>query len=282
MKKVMLLWAVLLVSLTSFAQVEDPSWKSALKTKKSEITVMYFENYPFTYKNAEGEMAGIEVEILQDFVKWCQETKGIDISLKFEQSKSFAAFYDKIKTMDNGVVGLGSVSMTNQRKTEVKFTAPYMKNKSILVSQLSVPTARVFDDFEKNFNEMTALVIQGSSHEEELKEIKDLHHPKMRVKYMTTPKELLQQIFEDKSYYGYVDLISYWSFVTERCCVMKIHREVSLKPDYFAFVLPKTSDWVMPFAEFFEGGFGYTATENYRKILEKYLGYEIINSVELY
>ena len=264
------------------AQIASVSWKDALKTKKAKITVMYYENFPFTYTDKLKNVRGLEADILQRFVEWCYDKKGVDIELEYQRYNSFAGFYDKMKTLDNGAVGLGSVAVTPERKTEVQFTAPYMKNKSILVSHLGVPNARLFEDFEKVFGEMTALVIQGSSHEKEMMEIKKLHHPKMRVKYMDSPSELLQLIFENKDYYGYVDLISYWAFVQERCCVMKIHRDVSLKPEYFAFMLPKQSDWGMAFSEFFEGGFGFTATEEYREILELYLGYEVIHSVELY
>lgn len=283
MKKTLLFcFSVLLIATQAIGQVTDQSWLNATKQKEVILDVNYYENYPFAYEDEIGNVMGIEVDILKSFVTWCAETKGVEVKLRFKKYDSFAGFYDNTKAMDNGTVGLGSVAITPQRKSEVLFTPPYMKNRSILVSNFEIPTVRMFDDFSTNFEGKTVLVIQGTIHEKELMEIKKLHFPKMRVKYVETPKELLQMVFEDKQYFGYVDLISYWAFVQERCCVLKIHRDVSLEPDYFAFVLPKNSDWRLAFVEFFEGGFGFTATEEYRSILEKYLGYEVIESVELY
>jgi len=265
-----------------FGQSEKGSWEEAKTSKQTILNVIYFENYPFTYKDNSGNLTGIEIDVLNDFANWCKVEKGISIDFKYEQSKNFPQFYATLKESRLNTIGLGSLAISVRRKDEINFTSPYMKNQSVLVSNLEVPTTRYFNDLENNFCDLTAVVINGSSHEAEMLNIKNQFYPKMRVKYMETPKDLLQLVFEDKNYFGYVDLLSYWAFVQQRCCTMKIHKDLALEPEYFAFGLPLNSDWAQPFSEFFEGGFGYTATESYREILEKYLGYEIIQSVELY
>lgn len=266
----------------AFSQSLSGSWEEAQISKEAKFSVLYFENYPFTFKDKEGNLTGIEIDILNDFAKWLKAEKNIDLKLEFNKSGNFSKFYSNLQNSSPNTIGLGSLAISVRRKDEINFTAPYMKNQSVLVSNLEVPTTRYFNDLENNFCDLTALVISGSSHEAEMLNIKNQFYPKMRVKYMETPKDLLQLVFEDKNYFGYVDLLSYWAFLQQRCCTMKIHKDLALEPEYFALGLPLNSDWDKPFSEFFEGGFGYTATEGYRKILEKYLGYEIIQSVELY
>jgi hypothetical protein len=60
-----------------------------------------------------------------------------------------------------------------------------------------------------------------------------------------------------------------------------MHRKASRENEKFGFILPSSSDWQPILAEFFEGGFGFTANINYKEILERHLGYEVIKSVEL-
>lgn len=282
MKKIIYIIVLLAIGNFCFAQSNTSTWQQATELKEAKLKVIYFENYPFTFKDGEGNLTGIEIDILNDFAKWLKSEINVDLSLEFSKSGNFSKFYSNLQTSEANTVGLGSLAISVRRKDEIKFTAPYMKNQSVLVSNLEVPTTRYFNDLENNFCDLTALVISGSSHEAEMLNIKNQFFPKMRVKYMETPKDLLQLVFEDKNYFGYVDLLSYWAFLQKRCCTMKIHKDLALEPEYFAFGLPLNSDWDKPFSEFFEGGFGYTATEGYRKILEKYLGYEIIQSVELY
>jgi hypothetical protein len=45
--------------------------------------------------------------------------------------------------------------------------------------------------------------------------------------------------------------------------------------------MPKNSRYALYMNEFFESGFGFTATKKYHQILETYLGSEILDGVEI-
>jgi hypothetical protein len=45
--------------------------------------------------------------------------------------------------------------------------------------------------------------------------------------------------------------------------------------------MPKSGLHAQYLSEFFESGFGFTSTKTYHQLLEKYLGYEIIDLVEI-
>ena len=62
---------------------------------------------------------------------------------------------------------------------------------------------------------------------------------------------------------------------------LKIHKILNVPNESFGFIMPKSSVHSQYINEFFESGFGFTATKVYHQILEKYLGNEIIESVEI-
>lgn len=281
MKKVFALALTLIISLSIYAQ-NDPSWLAVSASKKGSIEVHYFDNYPFSYKNEFNEAAGIEIEILKEFSRWLEENKGVKLSLTFKHQPSFKKFYEAVKNVDNGLIGAGSASITEERKKEVGFSSAYMRNRSIFITRLEVPTIRTYKEVTSILDGKVGLVISSSIYENELMEIKKNYYPSMRVEFMDNQRDLLNEIEKDGNYFGMVDIISYWAFVQEKGGVLKAHRELSKATDYLGFLLPKNSDWHRPLNEFLEGGFGFIATKRYQDILTKYLGYEIMKSVELY
>jgi len=62
---------------------------------------------------------------------------------------------------------------------------------------------------------------------------------------------------------------------------LKIHKVFTEAKEYLGFILPKKNEHEVYLNEFFESGFGFTSTKVYHQILEKYLGFEIIESVEI-
>ena len=60
-----------------------------------------------------------------------------------------------------------------------------------------------------------------------------------------------------------------------------MHTLANVQNEYFGFIFPESSDWNRAINEFLESGFGFTATKKYREILQKHLGEEVIEYVEL-
>ncbi len=282
MKKIYLLLCLsLLLSLPTLAQT---SWNQAQADKKCELIVHYLDNFPFAYTNTDGELTGIEVDIIAQFSQWLKKVKGFnDVKVVYLPYSDFAKVYETIRDGKGAHIGLASVTVTKERQQEVSFSSPYLKNISLLISNTEIPSLRQYEDIPKTFAEMTAVVNRGTLLERQLMDIKKKHYPNMRVTYVDHPAEVVKMVAESKSkYFGYVDLLTYWAFLKQQPANLKIHRVATIDAQRFAFVLPKDSDWQAAFAEFFESGFGFTATEAYADILKKHLGYEVVKSVELY
>jgi ABC-type amino acid transport substrate-binding protein len=141
------------------------SWSAVKASKSGTISLAYVETPSFVYKDKAGNLTGICVDIMNDFKDWVSTTKGVKLTTKFVgDGTSFRGMYDKTKAGDGGVFGLGNVTITEERKKEVKFTPPIITNNAILVTQPTVPTLAKLEDISKTFAGFYSL--HGKGHAE--------------------------------------------------------------------------------------------------------------------
>ena len=283
MKRAVLILAVLIgMSSIGFSQnALYQSWNVVATQRAGQLNVMYFDNYPFAYSNEKGEVIGIEADILREFSNWLKEHKGVQLNLNFNKYEGFSTFYSSITDGGNGMIGAGSVSISKERENKVQFSSPYLNNVSVLVSPMGFNSLVYLDEFGDVFKGKTALVVKGSSHEKNLMKIKEDYYPEMQISYVKSPKELLIKMKDSEEFYGYVDIITYWAFTQEQGSVLRLHRVADVRKEQFGFIFPPNSDWNKIFLEFMVGGFGFSATAEYHKILDTYLDVRITSEVEM-
>lgn len=268
MKNRIILLLTLLLPLMAPAQTER------------NLTVHYFEQHPFAYSE-DGTLTGIEVDIIHSFIAWAREKKGITIKATYKGYKDFKSFYTAVQIGSPNDMGAGTVTVTYDRRKEVQFSAPYLSNISVLVSAGSVPTLDKMEDMKDRFRGLTGITTKGSVHARYMEEIKTAFLPDMNIEYVESPEEIPGRISKDPKLFGYVDLITYWEYVKNHSDFIKIHRAASQEHERLSFIFPIRSDYALLFGEFFESGFGFTTTKKYKEILEKYLGHEVLTTVEL-
>jgi putative glutamine transport system substrate-binding protein len=274
MKRIIVFAAFIIAAFSGFTQT---SWSNVQENGEGTLKVFIQEEFPFAYFE-NGELVGIEVDILKSFEKWVENREDVDLHVEFVRYNQFIKLYEDVKASKN-VVGAAFTTINKERAQEVDFTPTYLKNSSVLISRIDVPTLRSFSDFENVFGDKTALVIRGTTHEKELMEVKRLHNKEMIVKYVNQPDEMLPLLNLTNDYYAMVDLLTFWNFVKQNNGNLKLHRIATVDKEEYGFMLPKNSDWSEPFNKFFTEGFGFTASEEYRSILNKYLGKEVIDAV---
>lgn len=277
--KLMTLYILLFVGITS--QLTAQTWADAQLQKKGVLHVSYFENEPYAYQNGKGDLSGIEIDILRSFVKWAKEEKGVNIKLEFTAHKDFNNFFEGMYESKINHIGLGSLAITEERGKTMNFSAPYLKNVSVLITDGSVPTARTRDVLLANAAGLKPVTIKGSIHQEYLVSLYNEAGVKPAYEYVAEAQMIPAKIKENSKYFGYVDIISFWKYLKENNHYIKMHSIANKKDEYFGFALSKNSDWIIAINEFFESGFGFTATKEYHHILEKHLGFEIMEKVEI-
>ena len=251
--------------------------------KADTMRVYYYENYPYAYTEM-GSIKGIELEIMDEFIAWMQKKKDLNIILVKRQYTDFNSFYNDVKSAKPGVIGMGSVSNSVDRETDVLFSPPYMKNVSVLICDGNVPSIKIKSAAEINyvFKDMEAFAVKNSSHEKYMNEIKIGFMPGLKINTTETQISVLNKIVNDKKNFGFVDIVAYWTYLkTNSNKYLKIQKVFNAQNEMFGFIMPKNSRYAVLINEFFESGFGFTATKKYRQILENYLGSEIIDDVEI-
>lgn len=253
------------------------------------LTINYYENYPYAY-NEGGALKGIEIDIIAEYVSWLKQKKNINAKVRYVPFSEFGIFYNSIKNAGRSVVGLGSVTYNVDREKEVSFSPPYLENIAVLITDGTVPTikSKEGNNVATVLNGMTGLVVNKSNHVTYMNQLRKYYDQTPRevsdLVINTTEKQsnVIDAIAKDKKIFGYVDIVAYWAYVKAHPTkFLKIQKEFTETKEYLGFIMPKKNIHSPYLSEFFESGFGFTSTKTYHQILEKYLGYEIIGSVEI-
>ncbi len=248
------------------------TWASVKSAKSGTLSLAYVETPSFVYKDKSGNLTGICVDIMNDFVKWVNDNKGVKLTSRYVgDGSSFKGMYEKTKTATGGVIGLGNVTITEERKKEVKFSPPYITNFAFLVTQPGAPTLAKLEDLPKTFANYTAYTAKGTLNEKRINDLKSKYFPGMKVTTLTTSQEVLEKVFEDANSLAYLDLAFYIEAVQLKKPI-KRHPVGDKSSEQFGFIMPSNSDWAPVLDEFFKANGGYQNTKEYKSILIKHLG----------
>lgn len=270
-KKITLIISLFVLITTIHSQVID------------SLTINYYENYPYAFTE-NGKLKGIEIDIVDEYVFWLKQKKNVSLKVTYRAFQEFGSFYNSVKDGNSKVLGLGSVTNNSERENDVLFSPAYLQNLAVLITDGSVPTIKTKSavDVANILGNLSALVVSKSSHVTYMNEIKNSYLPNLKINSSEKQSAVLESISNDKKIFGFVDIVAYWSFLkTHPTKFLKIQKIFNEPKESLGFIMPKNSIHAMYVNEFFETGFGFTSTKLYHQILEKYLGYEIIESVEI-
>lgn len=269
------LWTALLsfVALAGFAQgYSGDTWAQAKTKGSATITVTYVETPSFVYKDESGTHTGICIDIMNDFIKWANESKKIKINAVYMgDGSNFRGMYDKVKASAGGVFGLGNITITEERKREVKFSPPFITNIAFLITQNGVTTLTKLEDLKATFGKLTAYTAKGTLNEKRINDLKKKYNPDMTIVQTGTSQEAFEKLISDSNGFAYLDLAFYLEAVSMRKPV-KRHAVGDQLAEKFGFIMPMGSDWSQVLDEFFAANGGYTNTAQYKAILRKHLG----------
>lgn len=267
MKLLTLIFA--LVTGSACAQYTGDTWKQASAGGKGTLSLAYVETPSFAYMQ-NGKLTGICVDLMNDFTAWIKDNKKVELESKFVgDGTSFRGMYDKVKASKGGVFGLGNITITDERKREIKFTSPFITNFAILITQNTVPTLARLDDMPTTFKGLTAYSAKGTLNEKRMRDLKSKYFPDLPVTATTTSQETLEKVFADPKGVAYLDLAFYLEAVQLKKNI-KRHPVADQAAEQFGIIMPQGSDWAPVFEEFIKTG--YLNSAAYKNILVKHLG----------
>lgn len=253
------------------AQYTGDSWASVQSKKSGTVSFAYVETPGFVYKQ-NGQLTGICVDIMNDFIAYVNKTKGVKLTSKFVgDGSSFRGMYNNVKNSKGGVFGLGNITITQARKNEIKFSPAFITNFAVLITPPGIPTLKSMSNISTTFAGLTAYTAKGTLNEKRLMDIKNKYYPGMKMSYVASSPEALAKITSDSKSFTYLDVAFYLDAVQNGKSV-KRHPVGDQGSEKFGFIMPMNSDWQPLMEEFFNANGGYTNSVAYKKILAKHLG----------
>src|SRR6478609_962923 len=273
MKKNYTLIVLCLLAVTNlFSQnYSGDTWAQAKKKGEGKISLAYVESFGFVYKD-NGKLTGICVDIMNDFIQYVGEKKNVKLTYEFVgDGESFKGMYDKVKASNGGVFGLGNITITEERKREVKFSPPFITNLAFLITKNDVATLEKMEDLPTTFGKLTAYTAKGTLNEKRINELKQKYYPNMKITLTANSQETLEKITSGTDGFAYLDLGFYLEAVQQRK-PLKRHPIGDKASEQFGFIMPSNSDWSPLLDEFFKANGGYINGLAYKSILRKDLG----------
>lgn len=271
LKTIKTLFLAVIFSASGFAQNADT------------LTIDYLNRSALSY-NDNGQMKGIEVDIINEYIGWLKSKKNIDLAVKYNAFTDFDAFFTATQKLGKHGIGMGGVVINKERAKNVDFTTPYLKNVAFCISNGNAPEVKnkTADDVVRGLGNMTALTIQNTNLNTYVGELKKQYIKDLKVQYYNSEVKILDDISKNVLYFGYVDAIGFWFFLKSNPQkVLKIQKALNQSREEMGFVLPKGSKHKALFDEFFTGPAGFKNTPAYRAILEKNLGSYMAQNVTI-
>ncbi|MFQ3215489.1 MAG: hypothetical protein ACI9XJ_000091 [Marivirga sp.] len=249
-------------------------------SKKATVTFAYVETPGFVYKDQSGKLTGVCVDIMNDFTVYVRQNYGIQMNARFVgNGSSFRAMFDGVKKGSKGVFGLGNITVTEARKSEIKFSPSFITNFAILVTNSEVPALDAMSDLPQKFNGFTAYTAKGTLNEKRINRIKSEYYPELKISYVNSSPEVLSKVLGDKKSFSFLDLAFYLDAVKGRAPLRR-HQVGDEGSEDFAFIMPLSSDWQPIIQEFFEANGGYKNSTEYKKILVNHLGLSAVKLLD--
>jgi ABC-type amino acid transport substrate-binding protein len=265
----------------SFAQqLSGTSWKDALSSKKASITVVYYPEQAFAFRDSRGNYTGVELDILQQFFVWLRNAKGIEVNINYVEQADFDKLLSSVKNGNGGVFGAGNITITEDRSKEMKFSPAYLNNIAVLMTHSSAPELKSMESIAEVYKSFSAVVHKSTTHVNTLEDLKSKYFPSLKIGMVNSDDEAIKAVIDNSKLFTYTDLANYWMAQKDDQPVKR--QAVGDKTtEHFGFIMPKKSGWDEAFNEFFNLGSGYRSNIMYKKILMRHLGNEVTQMLEM-
>lgn len=271
MKKCYLLGIALLLFSSLSAQHSGDTFSSAKSSKSANLTYVYVGVNGFATMEANGEMKGLFVEMMNEFEGFILEKHGIKINgtYKVVQGGDFQKFLDEVKDGSGGVFGLNTTTIKEERKTFLSFSPAVLNNISVLISHKSVPTLSNINSISTEFSSLEAYTAPGTTYEKRIMDLKSNDFPSLKVNLVPSEYDIIDNVLENRNSFGFMDISFYLEYLNQKKPI-KRHPIGDQGGEQYGIIMPLGSDWEPVIADFLNSGF--VSSSKYRQIVIDNLG----------
>ncbi|MGM9511603.1 histidine kinase [Larkinella sp. GY13] len=267
-----LIWLTWLVAASSWAQngpiLRGDSWAEVRKRRGGVVTVVWDQVEPFAYRDSTGRLAGIEVELLENFRQFVKRRYGFELTLHWVYGGGFIQTYNRVRTSPQpGVFGLGNFSVTPDRQREVQFTPPYMPDLSVLITHPSAPNYASARDFITALPNLRAYTMRHTTMAQDIDSLRRGFYPTLPVTTVNNDLTVMRHVIHHPNAFSYMPLSLYLLGRKRGLPVKRQTVLMSERPGYAA-IYPLKSDWGEPMRAYADAPGAQNITN---QIIRKYL-----------
>lgn len=275
MRKIFLIAFIFIQSLTALGNGD--SWNQILQNRRGTVVFYWYPNNVII-EDSRDIIDGIEHDLASSFINYLEKKHGINIALEWIKAESFESVMERIQNGSNGTFGASSISITPQRAQSFNFTAPYMADIAVLVSNANIPVALSVNQLAQILKDKTAISIKNTTLIDALNKLKSQLNIEFDIEYTANSGDILARIQDRNETFGYVDIANF---------LVAVENNDNIKRQFFfpvtleglAMIYPKNSDWGEPVSDYFNSE---QFLSDRQAIITKYLGSnasEIINRI---
>jgi len=242
--------------------------------KRLVIKALYVPSQGFAESTDDGEPTGFTVELIRDFHRFVEAKHERSIDLILEEETDWRTFYNRIKDGEGNKIGMGNVTITEERKKELNFSPPYMNNVAALISHADAPALENIKDIAQVFDGRKALAFEGTLHEQRLRRLVEIFFPGTAIEMVHSNDEIMERISAADEYFAYIDLYNFQRGIM-RGLSLQHHPAGDESEEAFGYILPLQSNWLEDMNEWFHAGEGLIHSSGYRSLMKEHLGQEL-------
>lgn len=220
-----------------------------------------------------GHPSGVTVELMERFARWLSDEHALAIELVWEEEPDWSRFYRRVRDADSGVFGLGNVTITEARRSELRFSPPYARNTGVLISSADVAEIHKPEALPQVLADRRAMAFTDTLHEARLRHLAETYWPGMMMDFTRSNEQILETVAAG-THFAYIDGYHYQRAVAAGLPLRR-HDAFDAADERFGIIMPLASDWSDVLAQFFaraEGGL--VSSDWYRDLFERHLGQE--------
>src|SRR5688572_21146901 len=256
---------------------QGDSWANVKNKGSGVLTVVYSEQFGLIYKNKEGQVRGVCVDILSDFARYIKTQYGKTLTIKYsDEIPVFSQFLSTTQTTPN-IMGVTNTTITEERKKVLKFSPPYMSNRQVMLTSNKAPSITSLKELPVKFSGFTAQVIAGSTHVQYVEKIKAEYMPSLKIKHEVSGPIILNNLIKDATVFTVIDFTEFVDVVHRKLPIKRQMVDVGVVEE-LGFIMSKQTDWDITLKEFLTPE--YRNSVAYRKIISENLGATFMNLVK--
>lgn len=258
MKKLYLL-LVLFSQLAVAQKYGGDSWAAVKANGSGKLAVVYYPQKGMIMEEG-GKMKGLCVDLLNDFVQYVQTKYGKKITIDYQGEEKVFAEFLRITQNTPTLLGVSSVTVTEERKKIMKFTPIVLFNQIILVTHKNAPAIDDIRNIGNALKGYSAKVMGGSVFLTYMEQIKKENMPSLVISTGANSDDIVNEISTNPTLFTLIDLTQYIDASRKKLPVKMQNVKIGSVQER-AFCMSKKSDWDEIWNEFL--------TPEYRKS-EKY------------